>query len=193
MAKYILYVFAIFALCLVLFIIYRQAWKKIETFTAGEEKYIREVTKDYQIIPFKECSKLVQNDVIKHLRREWQETGVVYTVEFINATWKYPDAIYVMINKDGNFIGCCALDRKYIGYPFISHIYVKKEYRKKGYGEKLFKFIVRYSKHVGHTQVYGFCQDDLVDYYQSFGCTKLSASGLLKPLVGGFNLMTLKT
>jgi GNAT superfamily N-acetyltransferase len=190
--KLFFYALVILISTITIFVLYRQTKKSIETFTAGPESYIREVTEEYQIIPFKECSKEVQKDVIEHLQKEWKDTGVVYTIDFINETWKYPDAIYVMINEEGEFIGCSALDRKYMGYPFISHIYVKKEYRKKGYGEKLFKFIIKYSKHAGHKQVYGFCQNELVDYYKTFGCTKLSATGLLKPFIGGFNLLTLK-
>lgn len=174
------------------FYIYRLARKRIENFQAGPESYVTEKTSEYEVKPFKECAEKVKADVIKHLQKEWQQTGVKYSIDFVEKTWTYPDAIYVMVNTQGEFIGCSAIDRSYMGYPFISHIYVKKQYRKKGFGEKLFNVVVKHAQKVGHKQVYGFCKDELVDYYKTFGCRRQATSGLLKPLLGDFNLMTLK-
>ena len=172
------------------FIFLRHKFWTREKFQEGPDSYIIESTANYDVKPYKECSDIVKKDVAKYLADEWKiETGIDYTEHFIEKTWKFPDALYVMTNKKGEFIGCSSVDHKYMKYPFISHIYVKKPYRKMGYGEKLFDVVLRHSKSVGHEKVYGFCKDELVPYYEGFGCKKEKTSWILKPFVG-FNMMT---
>ncbi len=161
----------------------------VERFKEGPDSYVSESSKDYDIQPYKDLIPEVKKDVIEHFQNEWGKTGVKYTEQFMENTWKYPDALYVMTNKKGEFIGSAGIDHKYMTYPFISHIYVKKPYRKKGYGEKLFEVVQKHAKKVGHKKVNGWCEDDLVNYYEGLGCERSKTSNVLKPLVG-FNLMS---
>ena len=161
-----------------------------ERFQATPETYITEKRKEYTIIPFKDVKPDAKLQVINYLNDEWKkDTGITYTEEFVNNTWKFPDALYVMTDKDDDFIGCSGIDR-YMSYPFISHIYVKKPYRKKGIGAKLFDVVVQHAKSVGYKTVHGWCKDELVPYYESFNCERCASSTLLKPFLG-FNLMKL--
>ena len=163
---------------------------KFECFVDKPETYIKESNNEYEIKHFKDCSKEIKQEVSKYLNKEWKnETGMNYTEQFIDTTWKFPDAFYVMTDKKGEFMGCSSVDHKYMSYPFISHIYVNEQYRKKGVGEKMFDIVLRHSKNIGHTRVYGWCKDNLVPYYEKFGCEKQSSWKLWKPLVG-LNLMT---
>jgi GNAT superfamily N-acetyltransferase len=159
-----------------------------DTQTEEQNLYVDVSTDDYDIKPFNYTSEEVKKDVADCFQREWGDTGVTYTPEFIIETWKYPDALYIVTDKDGNFIGSAGIDRKYF-FPFISHIYVKKEHRKHGYGEKLFEVVLQHGKKVGYKTVNGWCQDELVDYYENLGCKREKSTILLKPLVG-FNLMS---
>lgn len=165
--------------------------KKIEAFEQGNESYVQVKTNNYHIKPFKETNQKTRKDVVQHLQKEWKNTGITYTESFIEETWKYPDALYVMTDNKGDFIGCAGIDHKYMTYPFISHIYVKKDYRKNGYGQRLFDVVLDHAKSIGHKIVRGWCKDELVDYYVGMGCEKSKTSCLLKPLMG-FNLMSKK-
>jgi GNAT superfamily N-acetyltransferase len=160
---------------------------KIENFQA-DPVYIIESTDDYVIKPFHMMPEKVKKEVVKNLQNEWADTGVTYTNKFIEDTWLYPDALYVMMTKNEEFIGCSGVDRKYMLSPFISHIYVEKKYRKHGYGEKLFDVVLRHAKKHGYKTVKGWCKDELVEYYENFGCEKCSTNWILKPVMG-FNLM----
>jgi GNAT superfamily N-acetyltransferase len=172
----------------ILFIAKRYTIANIENFES-EPAFITDENDDYTITPFQKVSNDIKEDVINYFNNEWKnKTGITYTEQFINDTWKYPDALYVMTDKDGKLIGTTGLDRQYMSYPFISHIYVTPENRKTGYGEKLFEHILKHAKKVGYKIVRGFCEDKLVPYYEKFGAEKTSWSSLFKPLVG-MNLM----
>jgi GNAT superfamily N-acetyltransferase len=145
--------------------------------------YVHIITSDYEIKPYQEQPKSVRLLVSKTLQGEWGNDAINYTDDFNDKTWKYPDALYVMTDKKGAFKGCAGIDRKYM-LPCISHMYVAKEDRHKGYGKVLFETVVQHAKNVGHSRVHGLCKDHLVDYYTNFGCYK-------KGGLGGFNWLCL--
>lgn len=125
-------------------------------------------TDDYFIKQFQQCSPQTQQSVAASLQKEWGTDSLKYDVNFLTSL----DALYVMCEKQsGEFMGCAAVDRKYI-VPCISHIYVKPEHRKTGYGRKLFETAAQHSKNAGFKRVHGLCRDELVPYYSEFGCKK---------------------
>lgn len=170
----------------------RYTMAKIETFES-EPAYVTKSTREYDIRPFQKTPRETQNQVIQHFNSEWQDkTGVTYSEQFVKDTWKYPDALYVMTEKEsGALVGTTALDRQFMSYPFISHIYVTKEHRKQGRGEELFSHILEHAKKVGYKFVRGFCEDNLVPYYEKFGAEPSAGSSLLKAFIG-MTLMSMK-
>jgi GNAT superfamily N-acetyltransferase len=180
-------IFITLCILIIILLVLRFLIQNLENFQVEPPSYITEETEDYSIHPFHQATDKVKKDVVKHLQDEWKDTGIEYTEAFVEDTWKYPDALYVMTDNKGQLIGCSGIDRKYM-YPFISHIYVKKEYRKKGYGEKMFGVVLEHGKQCGYKCVKGWCKDELVNYYENFGCQKEKGSWLIKPFLG-FNLM----
>jgi GNAT superfamily N-acetyltransferase len=174
-------------LVLTYFMLPRIRDRYLERFQESHDVTVKIHTNEYDIVSYQETSDKTKQEVLHWFQEEWGDTGVKYSDRFIETTWKYPSVLYVMTNKSGDFIGCAGLDHKYM-MPFVSHIYVKKEYRKNGYGEKLFEAVLEHSKKLGYTYVQGWCEDSLVKHYEKMGCEKQSFSGVLKPILG-FNLM----
>jgi GNAT superfamily N-acetyltransferase len=181
-------VFCILLVCVIGLFLFSQnrTTKKVEYFKQNkEQKYI--------IRPFSQVSYRVKQQVIEALENEWSNTGIHYNEDFIVETWQYPDILYVMTNMTNNkenFVGCVAIDRKYV-FPFISHLYVQKEYRKKGHGGKLLGIAEKHSNVYKYKSVRLWCQDELIEYYKEHGWQKEGYSWLIEPLTG-FTLMSKK-
>lgn len=94
--------------------------------------------------------------LINCLWKEWKEEYIEYTPYknkellqkfYENTTQNIPTA-YVVITNDGNFIGTCLIDTEDMGvhpegYPWLSSVYIKPEYRNLGYAKKLLEFVIK--------------------------------------------------
>lgn len=132
-------------------------------------------TNNYDIMPFQNISIEQQQIIAYYLENEWGNRKK-YTVDTILEEWPLIDALYVMTHKNksksdiNSIIGCVAIDRKYF-FPFISHLYVKKELRGKGYGAVLMDFALKTVKILGFNKSKLWCDSNQIDYYVKKGWT----------------------
>lgn len=97
---------------------------------------------------------------------------------------KYIEYKFKSLKTDDNVISVLGLinDKKLIGFislfktdgderkdlsPWYATMYVKKEYRKKGYSKLLNDALLKKAKSLGFTKVY--LKSNLVNYYEKFG------------------------
>jgi GNAT superfamily N-acetyltransferase len=121
-------------------------------------------SEDYFIFPYQKTEPFIQEQVVHSLR----ELNPEITHEYIKTHWSTSDILYVMTSPDTKFIGCMAVDRKNF-YPFISHLYVTPEYRKKGFGERLLTLGEDYAKEFKFNEVKLWCKKILLPYYTKRG------------------------
>lgn len=74
--------------------------------------------------------------------------------------------------NDNDLIGFISLfkydgDERQDLTPWYATMYVKKEYRKKGYSQKLNDAILKKAKELGYNKVY--LKSDLINYYEKYG------------------------
>ena len=124
------------------------------------------------------------------LQMQWGDnSNITYDEAFIEKTWKSPAALYVMTDAQGNLVGTVAIDRKSY-FPFISHLYVKPQFRRRGYGSKLLTIA---EGHAAHQYTFGqsklWCPDECVKFYEKRKWRKEKVAWMLKPLTG-LTLMT---
>jgi GNAT superfamily N-acetyltransferase len=130
-------------------------------------------TNMYDIVPFQYVNINKQKIISQYLQTEWGHKKN-YTIDTILEEWPLIDALYVMTYNKTNksdintTIGCIAIDRKHF-FPFISHLYVKKELRQKGYGAVLIDFALKTVKILGFTKCKLWCDVNQIDYYKKMG------------------------
>lgn len=118
------------------------------------------------IIPYQSARIDAQKDIATKLRMLNPDISRDYILE----NWKGSDVMYVIIS--GNLcIGSVAVDRKNFE-PFISHLYVDVDYRKKGYGKRLLEHGIEYARSFKFNTVKLWCEEAMVPYYLSHGWTK---------------------
>lgn len=122
----------------------------------------------YDIVPFQYIDKYNQQVVVKYLQSEWGNKKN-YSIDSILDEWPLIDALYVLTNKNKNnkknVVGFIAIDRKYF-FPFLSHLYVIPEMRKKGYGTILIDFALKTTKIQGFKKCKLWCDKNQIDYYK---------------------------
>lgn len=112
----------------------------------------------------------------QYLLDEWGDENNVGTIvqqdDFIKHHWSNSDALYILTKKyhhsDSKFIGCVAIDRTKF-YPYLSHLYIIPEYRKKGMGKFLLEFVEKYTSKSGFSEIRLWCNPSLFLYYNKLG------------------------
>lgn len=85
--------------------------------------------------------------------------------------------IYVVKDEE-KIIGCCMLHLQYklirngCKAGFIEEVIVDNQYRKKGVGEELIRFVIEEAKKVGCYKVTLSCFDELISFYTKCGFFK---------------------
>ena len=128
---------------------------------------------DVVIKQFNECNKEIQYKIAEYIFSEWkQEIGIkdVYgALEFIERHWSSTDVFYVMMKHDTEeLIGCVGIDRDNF-YPYISHLYIIPEHRKKNHSLTLMKFSEKIIKDMSFTEARLWCVSSLKDFYEKQG------------------------
>jgi GNAT superfamily N-acetyltransferase len=127
--------------------------------------------KNNKIIPYQESTKEIQDKVCKFMIKEWAEEAKINNVDdahyYIIDNWSSGDILYVLID-DIELLGFIAVDRKQF-YPFISHLYVTPDNRKKGFGKLLIDFAIEYIKILDFSEGKLWCKEELVPFYEKYG------------------------
>lgn len=123
---------------------------------------------DYSIDGFNKQPLEIQQEIAYLLHDEWGTDKLTYTNEYIQKNWASTDVLYILVSN-GKVIGCVAIDRHKF-YPFISHLYIKKEYRGLGYASNLLELCEEYAKkQLKFTEIKLWCEERLVKFYQKQG------------------------
>ena len=171
MKFYQTHVLSFLCICIIIFCTIYTSYKNIEQFQchfqadAGLICPVSIKDETGEIKPYQDYNENIQKDVIKSLVIEW---GDDYNHEFIMREWPSSDALYVMTNKSGEFVGCIAVDRKQ-WYPYISQLLIVPSQRKKGYAKKLLSVAEKYIKDMGFDTARLWCEEKLLDYYKKQG------------------------
>lgn len=99
---------------------------------------------------------------INNVSKEWPHL----THEMIQKTWSGGSDIMYVYHIDNDIIGCVAIDRLAFN-PYISHLYVVDEFRKKGYGSILLQTAEFCIKEMGFSESRLSCHVDLLPYYET--------------------------
>lgn len=122
---------------------------------------------NFSIIPFHKASVALQDSIVSKLHG----LNPDITRDYVIDNWRGSDVFYVMATGDGDggsVIGSVAVDRKNFE-PFISHLYVDRPYRKKGYGERLLDHAIEYATQFKFENVKLWCDIDMIPYYRKHG------------------------
>lgn len=119
----------------------------------------------YVIRPWAAVPTDLQLQTVSALTKEW---GPGYSIEQISGTWHSEDTFYVMASREGDFLGCVALDRKQL-YPFVTNLLVAPEHRRNGYAEALLNVCEQHASDMGFTEVHLWCDLELVPFYVRLG------------------------
>ncbi len=130
------------------------------------------------VVPFPQCSDALQRTTSEHIFREWgkdlQVSSVDECLAIIRRQWSTAgDSMYVMSQsaREGHaaeFIGCVAVDRKQF-YPYISHLYVHPDHRKRGFGQQLVEHGVKHAAACKFSEVKLWCERKLLPFYEGLG------------------------
>lgn len=146
---------------------------------------------DYIIRPYGDCPDNIKKNVVDAFQKEWGTDTTTYNDEIISLLWKQPDVLFVMTDKRGIFIGTSGIDRNYY-YPFISHLFVMKDFRNKGYGTTLLNATESYGTSFLKSDTMSlWCKEECVDFYKKRGWSEHGVSGFSNPVLGN-TLMTKK-
>ena len=131
--------------------------------------------KVYNILEKKEYLK----EVLDLELREWgtySKENLAKKINKVNELLKLKNfAKLILLDKD-NLIGFISLfptdgeERKDLT-PWYATMYVKKEYRGKGYSKILNDALLNYAKEKGYQKIY--LKTDLINYYEKFGAIYL--------------------
>ena len=117
------------------------------------------------------CDDTVRNELASDLLHEWGSINEVKSVEesskFIEEQWCASDVMYVLIS-DNTFAGCVAVDRKNF-LPCISHVYVVRDKRNKGFSKLLMQVAEEYIKSMGFDEARLWCEEKLANFYAKMG------------------------
>ena len=119
------------------------------------------------------------NEVLDLELKEWgtySEDNLTKKINKVNELLKLDNfAKLILLDKD-NLIGFISLfptdgeERKDLT-PWYATMYVKKEYRGKGYSKILNDALLNYAKEKGYQKIY--LKTDLINYYEKFGAIYL--------------------
>lgn len=132
-----------------------------------------------EIISIKKDNQYLE-EYIKLCNQEWgtrRDDMKSYIQEKKNKILKTDAALAILgLIEDDNLIGFISLlkedgeDRKDLT-PWYATIYVKKEYRNKGYSKILNDAIIEEARKLGYDKIY--LKTELVNYYEKFGAKYL--------------------
>ena len=119
------------------------------------------------------------NEVLDLELKEWgtySEDNLTKKINKVNELLKLDNfAKLILLDKD-NLVGFISLfptdgeERKDLT-PWYATMYVKKEYRGKGYSKILNDALLNYAKEKGYQKIY--LKTDLINYYEKFGAIYL--------------------
>lgn len=129
---------------------------------------------DFCIIPYQSAKIETQQELADKLSSLNKDISRDYILE----NWQGSNVMYVMVSGN-EFIGSVAVDRKNFE-PFISHLYIDKTHRNKGYGKRLLEHGILYSREFKFNTVKLWCDEEMIPYYEKLGWTmeKRLSSGL---------------
>lgn len=130
--------------------------------------------KNFCIIPYQSAKIETQQELADKLSSLNKDISRDYILE----NWQGSNVMYVMVSGN-EFIGSVAVDRKNFE-PFISHLYIDKTHRNKGYGKRLLEHGILYSREFKFNTVKLWCDEEMIPYYEKLGWTneKRIPSGL---------------
>lgn len=113
----------------------------------------------YQELPIN-----IQKQVVDTISIEWPE----FTDAYVRKHWNCATNLFYVLHKNDNFIGCVAIDR-IVFLPYISHLYVVKDERHKGYAKYLLSIVEKCTKHLGFDISRLSCKPELISFYNKLG------------------------
>lgn len=111
---------------------------------------------------YQQLSQDMKIKFINHVSKEWPHL----TDEMIQKTWSCGTDIMYVYHNNNNVIGCVAIDRLAFN-PYISHLYVVENERKKGHGHMLLKTAEFCIKQMGFSESRLSCHEELLPYYNT--------------------------
>lgn len=106
------------------------------------------------------CGHDVQADAQRSLEAEW---GSVDVCRWASAS----DVLYIM-TVEGKFAGCVAVDRR-LFVPYISHLLVTRDLRRRGYGRVLLEFATMHVANQGFDEARLWCDALMTRFYTMLG------------------------
>lgn len=133
-------------------------------------KYVDEASK-ILVQPLQKYSPELQliaaDGLFSEFSDEMKVNNTYETIDYLITTFHYTDVLYVL-TVDDKFVGCVAVDRRNF-YPFISHLFVVKGERKKGYSKLLMYVAEVYIKLFKFTEAKLWCKKHLQPLYARQG------------------------
>jgi GNAT superfamily N-acetyltransferase len=128
------------------------------------------------ILQFKNCSERMQNIVAEQMFEFWKEDFIERNIDTPFAIKRFIienfndklNMFFVFFDDNGYFISTFAVDTTNLA-PFISHLFVRKELRGKGFGVRSLILAEKYVKKLGFMCANLWCEDHMIDFYKKNG------------------------
>jgi len=128
------------------------------------------MTNNVSIIPYVMACDDHQQQVEQEITTFWKDDIESCPLKnYVAANWIMSDCFYVMTdfwNKD--WIGCVGVDTK-CGLPFISHVFIRSEYRGKKSSKYLLMIAEEYIETLGYKEARLCCKEEMKAFYLHYG------------------------
>ena len=129
-----------------------------------------------KILQFKNCPTEIQTMIAHALINIWKDDfklkkihtyqGVINFIlhNFVDKN----NSFFVLFDDDDEFISTFAIDTENFA-PYISHIFVNPNLRKRGFGKKTLKYAEKYISKLGFDSSNLWCNEELIIFYKKQG------------------------
>lgn len=143
---------------------------------------MREITGE-EVQKLKECLQALaqyHNEVSNHFKGSYPRAPYENTLALFEKSLAEKTSRIAVVEDEDNIIGFCKIDL-HNEYGKLDYLFVKKEYRKKGYGKVLMDWAMQlYEKyHVRHIEVKVVDGNETIHLYEKYGF-KVNAHILVK-------------
>lgn len=137
-----------------------------------------EMNNELEIRLFQNCENTLKynacSELLSEFSKEFEKMNITNAEQckiWVGNNWTHGNG-FMVASLRGQFIGTIAIDFK-TNVPFISNLLIAKNLRNKGYGKRLLKYGEKYSRELGYDEVYLWCKDELLPFYNKLEWKKI--------------------